>query len=246
MRASRNTRGFTLVELAIVLTIIGLLIAGILQGKRLFENSRIASQIAQFQAIQAADITFKDKYSQRPGDLSNATQRLPGCTAANFCQDGNSDSNLGADTLAANQWYIEDQSAINTERTQYWRHLLLADMIGGTNIGNTVAWGQSHPMAPLGAGGLQIARGTSPVNTGIYFLRLQRSVMGQPVAGAGGQAVSPHAALVIDEKIDDGQPNAGIVRAINPNVPGVCESVAGNAYVNGDSSNCLFFFQLDK
>jgi hypothetical protein len=113
-------------------------------------------------------------------------------------------------------------------------------------MSNTIGWGQSQPAARLGVGGLQIARGTSPANAGIYQLRLQRSVMGQPTAGLGGQALSPHTTEIMDKKIDDGQPNNGIVRAIIPATPGICENAAGTAYMNNDTPNCLVFFQLDK
>lgn len=241
-----SKRGFTLVELAIVMVIIGLIIGAILQGKRIIENARLTAQIAQIDAVRAALAGFKDKYDQKPGDMSNATLRIPGCTAANFCQNGNGDGDLGIDGLPNNLWYLEDQSALASERTQFWRHLLLADMIAGVDTGNTVGWGQSHPQSTVGMGGIQIAHGASPVNSGNYFLRLQRSPQGQPNGGVGTHALSPISARIIDEKIDDKMPSAGYVQALNPALPNVCEDAAGTAYIGSDVHNCLVFFILEK
>lgn len=77
----RATRGFTLVELAIVVTIIGLLIGGILKGQELLMNARVTTTIAEIKAIDAAMTTFFDTYNALPGDLANAATRLPNCTA---------------------------------------------------------------------------------------------------------------------------------------------------------------------
>lgn len=73
-------RGFTLVELAIVMTIIGLLIGGILKGQEMIQNARVTATIAQVKAIEAATTTFRDAYNGMPGDLVRAGTRVPGCT----------------------------------------------------------------------------------------------------------------------------------------------------------------------
>ena len=83
--------GFTLVELAIVMIIIGLLIAGVLKGQELIANARVTSTVAQIKAIDAATSTFKDTYDSLPGDMTAPTTRLPNCLAApcvTFCALG--------------------------------------------------------------------------------------------------------------------------------------------------------------
>jgi prepilin-type N-terminal cleavage/methylation domain-containing protein len=77
----RSTAGFTLVELAIVMIIIGLLIAGILKGQQLITNAKVTSQVAQVKGIDAAVSTFKDMYAALPGDIIAPLTRLPNCTA---------------------------------------------------------------------------------------------------------------------------------------------------------------------
>ena len=76
----RATSGFTLVELAIVMTIIGLLIAGILKGQQLIENARVAATVSQIRAYEAALTTFRDTYGALPGDILNANDKIPGCS----------------------------------------------------------------------------------------------------------------------------------------------------------------------
>src|ERR1700732_4041122 len=78
----RAQAGFTLVELAIVMIIIGLLIAGVLKGQALINNARVTSTVAQNKAIDAAISTFRDTYASLPGDLVNPAARLPNCLAA--------------------------------------------------------------------------------------------------------------------------------------------------------------------
>lgn len=64
------TKGFTLVELSIVLVIIGLLVGGIMIGKSLIGSSEIRAQISQIETFKTAANSFKLKYGALPGDIS--------------------------------------------------------------------------------------------------------------------------------------------------------------------------------
>ena len=64
----RNNRGYTLVEIAIVLIIIGLLLSGVLKGQQLIQNARVKNLMQQVDGIRAAVFGFYDKYGVYPGD----------------------------------------------------------------------------------------------------------------------------------------------------------------------------------
>ena len=68
--------GFTLVELAIVMVIIGLLIGGILKGQELIKNAAISATAAQIKAFESAFVTFEDIYQAKPGDFAEHGQEF--------------------------------------------------------------------------------------------------------------------------------------------------------------------------
>ena len=67
-RLRNNQKGFTLVEIAIVMVIIGLLIGGILKGQEMINNAKVKRVVKQADEMRAAVMTFYDKYGQYPGD----------------------------------------------------------------------------------------------------------------------------------------------------------------------------------
>jgi prepilin-type N-terminal cleavage/methylation domain-containing protein len=219
--------GFTLVELAIVLTIIGLLIGGVLKGQEMIENAKITATISAVQGYQAAVNTYRDRYDQLPGDMAAATNRLPGCTAAAFCVSGNGNSIIGVATSpgqdAANHLM---QSNVNTqpqvETSMFWKHMALTDLISGVNPQSSptaAAWGQTHPSAPLGGGfdarmwqANSSGHGTGLSDVTAHYLRLQAPVQGaRPYNTGNTEAVSPRQAAQIDRKMDDGVALTGSV-----------------------------------
>jgi prepilin-type N-terminal cleavage/methylation domain-containing protein len=172
-----SEKGFTLVELAIVMTIIGLLIGGILKGQMLMQNARVTAEVAEVKAISAADTTFKDMYSAVPGDMPQAGTRLVGCGAAPgaVCSPAAAFAGDGIvglptwSTAAGGAWTATNYGAgstgagptlVDQERFLFWQHLLLANLIG--NVTNSPlftvtnwAFGVTHPDIKLG-GGFQV------------------------------------------------------------------------------------------
>src|SRR5258706_11767550 len=74
----RKQRGFTLVEIAIVLVIIGLLLGGILKGQEMITQAKIKNVVADFSGISAAYYGYQDRYRAIPGDDSGAPARWSG------------------------------------------------------------------------------------------------------------------------------------------------------------------------
>ncbi|MCB9991587.1 MAG: prepilin-type N-terminal cleavage/methylation domain-containing protein [Rhodospirillales bacterium] len=80
--ADKRQAGFTLVELAVVMIIIGLLIGGVLKGQELIANAQITGTASAVKSIDAATTTFRDTYAALPGI---SPTRLPVCqTASGF------------------------------------------------------------------------------------------------------------------------------------------------------------------
>ena len=71
----RRQAGFTLVEIAIVLVIIGLLLGGVLKGQELITQAKIKNVANDFNGISAAIYGYQDRYKQLPGDDSGAAAR---------------------------------------------------------------------------------------------------------------------------------------------------------------------------
>ena len=81
-RLSRHQSGFTLIEIAIVLVIIGILIVGVLQGQEMIENSKTKSVVRDMQGVAAAYNSYIDRYRVPPGDELAASFTARGWTAA--------------------------------------------------------------------------------------------------------------------------------------------------------------------
>ena len=72
----RNANGFTLIEIAIVLVIIGLLLGGVLKGQELITGARVRNLISQQDGIKAAFFGFQDRYRALPGDYAAANTNI--------------------------------------------------------------------------------------------------------------------------------------------------------------------------
>jgi prepilin-type N-terminal cleavage/methylation domain-containing protein len=115
--------GFTLVEIAIVLVIIGLLLGGVLKGQELITQAKIKNVANDLNGLSAAVYGYQDRYKSFPGDDSSAATRWTNPLAV--AGDGN--TRVGA---AANANII-DCSTSTLENCQFWQHLRLSGFVGG-------------------------------------------------------------------------------------------------------------------
>jgi prepilin-type N-terminal cleavage/methylation domain-containing protein len=92
---SKRPQGFTLVEIAIVLVIIGLLLGGVLKGQGLIDSAKVKNIIGQSNALSAAVNAYQDKFRALPGDDALATSHVPGALT-NGNGDGQISEYLGA------------------------------------------------------------------------------------------------------------------------------------------------------
>jgi len=134
-------KGFTLVEIAIVLVIIGLLLGGILKGQEMITQAKIKNVIADFSGISAAYHGYQDRYRAIPGDDPNANTRWAGAT------QGNGDGQVAG---------TYNSAVAADESRHWWDHLRRAGFVAGT--------GTQQPFnAVTGMLGVQTGNAASPV-----------------------------------------------------------------------------------
>ena len=95
----RGNKGFTLVEMAIVLVIIGIILGAVIKGQDLIAGAKEKKFKSEVDQLATAYYTYYDKYSRIPGDDNNAEARW---TTTAGAKDGNNDGLIkAADEIAA-------------------------------------------------------------------------------------------------------------------------------------------------
>lgn len=185
--AMKNQQGgFTLVEIAIVLVIIGLLLGGVLKGQELIVQAKIKNVVNDFNGISAAIYGYQDRYKSFPGDDNRAangtgTTGRWGTNTANGTPDGQ----VGG----------EFSSATDTDESRiFWQHLRLAGFVAGDSTS------RAQPQNALGGiVGVQMNAGTTATP----------DLSGLVVCSSN---LSGKVASAVDTQLDDGLTNRGSVR----------------------------------
>ncbi|HZV99753.1 MAG TPA: prepilin-type N-terminal cleavage/methylation domain-containing protein [Methylophilaceae bacterium] len=115
----KKQSGFTLIELAIVLVIIGLLLGGVLKGQELINSAKVKSFASDFRNIPVYLYGYQDKFKSIPGDDSAAVAHV----GAASTDKGDGDGQLEG------RW--NDAPAVSSETSMFWEHVRLAGLAPG-------------------------------------------------------------------------------------------------------------------
>lgn len=179
--------GFTLIEIAIVLVIIGLLLGGILKGQELINSARVKNLSTDFRNIPLFIYGFQDKFKALPGDDPAASTHMTGATNAS------TPGTLGNGVIegAWNSTTATDESYL------FWQHIRLAGLAPGST---TVGAADYLPRNAVGGViGIQSAAPFTGMTGGTYYV-CSTGILGKFVKQ-------------LDAQLDDGDTAAGVMRA---------------------------------
>jgi len=256
-------KGFSLVELSIVLVILGLLTGGILGGQSLIHAAELRAIAKEAEQYTTAIYTFRNKYMGLPGDLANATAFWGPAPAANCPGDESTPSTTTA-TCNGNgngeiSWH--NNAGLGGEAHRFWQHLANAGLINGQFTGThsaggcnsngscNVTLGVNAPKSKFGSAGWtvyyigQINAGNAHYFPGMYGNLFS---FGQVGNYTSVPALIPSDAWNIDTKLDDGKPANGWVRPWNntfsPNCTTSNDPAVSVYQLDRDSVACQMVF----
>ena len=157
----RNQSGFTLIEIAIVLVIIGLLLGGVLKGQELINSAKVKNLATDFRNIPVFIYGYQDKFKSLPGDDAGVCAHLGGCPASvppGPAVLATTPGTVG-NGLIEGAW---DSYTKTDESYLFWQHVRLAGLTSGpTVIPAAPALGDGYKPVNAVGGEIGIQSGTS-------------------------------------------------------------------------------------
>jgi prepilin-type N-terminal cleavage/methylation domain-containing protein len=194
-----NRKGFTLVELAIVLVIIGIILGAVLKGQELINSARMKRVYSQYRETLAAVLTYQDKYGKLPGD-DNSAGLATRWNPVTYYSAGNGNGQItggATGTNAAPGTMFTCAAGTATETCGEWDHMRRANIITGPLNG-------TNPTNPFGG------------TVGISYVTISTLLTNW----IGMSNVPSDIAQSIDQQYDDGDGTTGDIRTLAAYVAG--------------------------
>lgn len=243
-RFSSKKSAFSLIELAIVLIIIGLLIAGITGGAALIKSAELRAIVTESRSNSVAVSAFYSLYDSLPGDSStytaatevgNGDNKIEFCVASSGCDAVDAESEGGG--IA-------------------WDHLITAGIVnipGFTAVASDTAQvvsGSTPSLLPSktkGAGWAFDYNATYSPNTNVTIMTTASSTDANLEASTSNAILLASDAFAVDTKNDDGKPNTGTVKATGGTTNCKSDATATTAtyQVTTSTKDCALMFDLE-
>ncbi len=217
MQMPRKQSGFTLIEIAIVLVIIGLLLGGVLKGQELINSAKVKNFAQDFKSVPLFIYGYQDKYRALPGD----DKGVDGTAGGRFGTAGTPCTPAAAGKCAIGNATIDgvyNSTSVADESFVFWQHVRLAGLAAGSTTLADTAY------APTNADGGRIGiQATAPITgmTGSYFVC--------------SDGIQGKFAKQLDTTMDDGNTATGSMRVAvdlaTPTPKNTADIVDGTTYM---------------
>ena len=239
--SSDTQRGFTLIEIAIVLVILGLLLGGVVKGQELITSGRVRHLIAQQEGIKAAFFGFQDRFRGIAGDFVSASQMLR-CPTGSTCLNGNGNGAIEAHAVPA---LVAGAPSEVHEELLAWMHLDSAGFLNGGHAMNSGDAAASDTNSPKNLSNvhMQIIYDGNYADAGAAVNKHNLKT---------GPQIPVEILAEVDRKIDDGNGTRGAFRYSTYSgnapsappapapafAPGQCMMPTGAWYIPQGETNC--------